>query len=355
MAMYEIADQDVLLDDRNPLGENPADVIWEVTHACALACRQCRPGSTSRSNPSELNMREAELFIDQVARAKPHVFTLTGGDPTYRRDLVHLIEYAWRRGLRVEMSPSATPRFLKADLKVFKDAGLQAISLGIDGATQAAQDAFRGVKGAWDWTMQACKAARKAGVGLQINTTLTRKNFAQFDSLVALLEQIEPGSWNIFQIMPADHGKKDEMLTGEQMEELFNRLVDLAPKVNFGIKTIEGQFYRRISLQRSSKGAQEPPAGTLNGGRGSVFVSHIGEICPSSFFPVAAGNVRSHELIDVYRSAPLFRNLRDPALLKGKCGRCEFKATCGGSRARAYLMSRDYLAEDALCIYQPRN
>ena len=331
-------------------------VIWEVTRACALACRHCRAEAIPRPNPLELDMKEAERFVDQVVRANPKIFILTGGDPMYRRDLVHIIEYASQRGLRVAMSPSATPRFLKADLKLFKDAGLQAISLSIDGATQDAQDSFRGVRGTWDWTMQACKAVRAAGINLQINTTVTRQNIGQYDAFVALLDQLEPSVWSLFQLVPTGRAKTGDMLTGEEVETLFNRLVDLAPKAKYKIKTTEGQHYRRVGLQRWKRdGGPRPVVSTINDGRGFVFVSHIGEICPSGFLPVAAGNVRSHELIEVYRDATLFRNLRNSNLLKGKCGRCEYRKICGGSRARAYAVTGDYLAEEPLCIYQPEN
>jgi len=154
--------------------------------------------------------------------------------------------------------------------------------------------------------------------------------------------------------VPTGRAKKTDMLTGEEMENLFDRLSDLAPKVKYKIKTTQGQHFRRIALQRWKRnGGPKPVLSTINDGRGFVFVSHIGEICPSGFLPVAAGNVRSHELIEVYRDSTLFRNLRDPNLLKGKCGRCEYRCICGGSRARAYAMTGDYLAEEPLCIYQP--
>jgi radical SAM protein with 4Fe4S-binding SPASM domain len=91
----------------------------------------------------------------------------------------------------------------------------------------------------------------------------------------------------------------------------------------------------------------------INDGNGFVFVSHTGDIQPSGFLPITAGNVRNEELLDVYRESPLFRELRDADLLRGKCARCEFRTLCGGSRARAYAMTGDYLAEEPLCTYQP--
>lgn len=342
------------MDIEDTWAENPLIVIWEVTRACALACRHCRAEAIPQCDPRELDLKEAERFIGQVKKAEPGIFILTGGDPMYRRDLVHIIEYASKQGLRVAMSPSATPRFLKAGLGIFREAGLKAISLSLDGASKARHDAFRRVPGAWDWTLQACRAVREAGLSLQINTTVTRWNIDEIEEFLPLLEELKPQVWSLFQLVPTGRGRMGDLITGQQMEDLFNRLCEVEQHVHYKIKTTEGMHFRRVALERWKRtGGPKPAVGTINDGKGFVFVSHTGDIHPSGFLPITAGNVRTDELIDVYRNAPLFRQLRDPKLLKGKCGRCEYKDICGGSRARAYAMTGDYLWEEPLCVHQP--
>jgi radical SAM protein with 4Fe4S-binding SPASM domain len=334
--------------------QNPFIVIWEVTRACALACRHCRAEANHRRDPRELSTAEAEQLIDQVARAKPKIFILTGGDPMHRNDLLHLVEYGSRRGLHMAMSPSATPRFLKTDLKSFQDAGLKRISLSLDGATRETHDAFRGVPGTWDRTMASVAKAKEIGLSIQINTTFTRQNLSELDGFVEILGEIAPATWSVFQLVPTGRGKMDDLLTGDEMEALFQRLYALSKKVSYAIKTTEGQHYRRVALQQWKRnGGSRPVASGVNDGKGFVFISHIGEICPSGFLPFTAGTVRTEELIDVYLNAPIFRELRDPDALKGKCRQCDFRTICGGSRARAFAMTGDYLAEEPLCIYQP--
>ena len=95
-----------------------------------------------------------------------------------------------------------------------------------------------------------------------------------------------------------------------------------------------------------------PPL-AVGDGRGVAFVSHTGEVSPSGFLPVVVGNVRESPLTDIYRSAPLLLDLRDSDRLGGRCGRCEYRTVCGGSRARAYATYRDPLAEDPACPYRP--
>lgn len=339
----------------SPWTEHPFIIIWEVTRACALACRHCRAEAIHRRDPRELRDSDLERVLDQVARAKPKVFVLTGGDPMMRTDLLDIVFGATQRGLDVAMSPSATPRFVKADLCRFREAGLKRVSLSLDGATRESHDAFRGVPGTWDRTMESIGAAREAGLEVQINTTFTRHNLAEFAAFTALLDRIRPALWSVFQLVPTGRAKRGDLLDAAEMELLFERLYALSRRVPYPIKTTEGQHYRRVALQqwRQNPDGQKPMLFPVNDGNGFVFISHTGDIQPSGFLPLTAGNVRHHELLDVYRHAPLFRELRDASLLRGKCARCEYRALCGGSRARAFAMSGDYLAEEPLCIYEP--
>jgi radical SAM protein len=364
--------------------KRPFVVIWEVTRACSLVCRHCRASAKVHRHPLELTTEEASRFIDQVVRAAPPLFILTGGDPVRRPDLETIVEYAAQRGLRVGLSPSATPEFVRKDLRDLKRRGVARISLSLDGATRETHDRFRGVPGTWDWTMQAIANAAAAELPIQINTTFTRQNLSEFDGFVERLAEIKPVLWSVFQLVPTGRGKTQDLLTGEEMEWLFHQLYELSKTAPYDIKTTEGHHYRRVVLQQEKlNGGSGPPAsgssdarpplqagvvpGPLSGfglrtraplgindGKGFVFVSHVGEICPSGFLPLVAGNVRTSELLDVYQHSPIFRQLRDTSLLKGKCGRCEYKNICGGSRARAFALTGDYLAEEPLCVYQPR-
>jgi radical SAM protein with 4Fe4S-binding SPASM domain len=159
----------------------------------------------------------------------------------------------------------------------------------------------------------------------------------------------------VFQLVPTGRASAGDLLTAAEMEHLFVRLAELSLRVPWPIKTTEGQHFRRVLLQqwRRRPGLPKPQVLPVNDGNGFVFVSHTGDIQPSGFLPITAGNVRRDELLEVYRNSPLFRELRDPDLLKGKCGRCEFRNVCGGSRARAYGLTGDWLAEEPLCLYQP--
>lgn len=334
----------------------PFIVIWEMTRACSLVCRHCRASAKVKAHPFELTTEESYRLIDQVARCQPVIFIMTGGDPIRRQDLEPLITYAAReKQLRLGLAPSATPEFAAADLTQLKAWGVDRISLSLDGADRESHDKFRGVPGTYDLTMRIVEKAREAELPIQINTTFTKQNIDTFDAFVNRLQEINPVLWSVFQLVPTGRGKNTDLLSGEQMEQLFNRLFELSLTAPFDIKTTEGHHYRRVVVQRSHgiEGMEHRAPLGISDGKGFVFVSHIGEICPSGFLPLAAGNVRKDELIEVYRHSKLFQDLRSPHLFEGKCGYCEFNQICGGSRSRAYAMTGDYMGHEPLCIYQP--
>jgi len=353
--------------------QTPFIVIWEVTQACDLACVHCRASAQPRRHPLELSTADAYRLIDEVAALRAPVFVLTGGDPLKRPDIYQLVEYATSCGVRISLTPSATPLLTREALVRLQASGLARLAISLDGPTAAIHDAFRRVPGSYEWTLRAVRWAGEIALPAQINTTITRHNLAQLDDMIALLETLEIVLWSVFFLVPTGRGQSTDLITAEEFEQVFEELYQTSLRVKFDIKSTEAQHYRRFLLQKrtearrngvamdemakvfgatSADGIGRAPRG-INDGKGFVFISHLGEVFPSGFLPVSAGNVRRHSLADLYRNSPLFTALRDTANLKGKCGECEFREVCGGSRARAYALSGDMFAEEPNCVYQP--
>jgi AdoMet-dependent heme synthase len=353
--------------------EKPFLVIWEVTQACDLACLHCRACAQPLGSPSELSTEEGERLIDQVAELAAPVFVLTGGDPLKRPDIYHLVEYGTQAGVRTSMTPSATPLLTRGAIVALQRCGLARLAVSLDGSTPGVHDSFRGVPGSYAITLDAVRWAGKLGLPVQINTTVTRRNLADFDSMAKLLESLDIVLWSVFFLVPTGRGKTADLLTAEEFEQVFEKLADLSARARFDVKTTEAQHYRRFLAQKRARERRQnlqpaSPAGPrlsddgigraprgINDGKGFAFISHQGEIYPSGFLPLSAGNIRQQPLADVYRNSPLFRALRDTSNLRGKCGVCEFREICGGSRARAYALTGDAFESDPCCIYQPRN
>ena len=354
--------------------QTPFIVIWEVTQACDLACVHCRASAQARRNPLELSTEEARKLIAEVAALRAPVFVLTGGDPLKRPDIYQLVEYATACGVRTSLTPSATPLLTREALVRLRDCGLARLAISLDGPTAEIHDAFRRVPGSYDWTLRAVRGAREIGLPAQINTTITRHNLGQLDDIIALLETLEIVLWSVFFLVPTGRGQSIDLISAEEFEQVFEKLCETSRRVKFDIKSTEAQHYRRFLLQRrtearrsgqadaamakvfgatSADGIGRAPRG-INDGKGFVFISHRGEVFPSGFLPLSAGNVRRHSLAELYRRSPLFLALRDSANLKGKCGICEFREVCGGSRARAYALTGDIFAEEPNCVYRPQ-
>lgn len=341
----------------------PKIVIWEMTRACALACLHCRAEAIPRRDPSELTTPEAFALVDAVRECGKPIFVLTGGDPLMREDIYKIVEYATYRGLRVAVSPSATGRLTRTALERLTRAGCKRISLSIDAATAEAHDRFRGVAGSFKRTIDAGHTAIELGMELQINTTVSRFNADRIAQIAALAEQLDAVLWSAFFLVPVGRASLDQVLSARETEEAFRTLYRISEHAPFAVKTTEAPHFRRYTAQRQAAApARERPAHTpqpwmrfpaIGDGKGFVFISHAGEICPSGFLPYPVGNVRTDNLLEVYREDPMMRRLRAPETFGGKCGVCEFRELCGGSRSRAYAMTGDPFAEEPTCAYVP--
>lgn len=337
---------------------SPLIVIWEVSRACDLSCVHCRARAIPDREPDELTTAEGEALVAEVRRFGKPLFVLTGGDPLKRADIFDLIGAAAGAGLATFLSPSGTPLLTHAALRSARERGLTGVSISLDGSTEEIHDRFRRVPGSFRWSLDGAAAAVGLGLGLQINTTLTRHNLADLPAIADLVEAMEARRWTVFLLVPTGRAEAGQQVTAGEVEEVFHYLAELSRSAPFRIKTTEGPHYRRVALQSGVLG--EAPLGRggrfvsgMNDGSGFVFISSRGDIHPSGFLPLPAGNVRTDSLVRVYREHPLFTSLRDPDRLGGRCGRCEYREVCGGSRARAYAVSGDYLAEDPACSYEP--
>src|SRR5882724_4617419 len=350
------------------LAQRPLVVIWETTQACDLSCFHCRACAQPKRNSLELTTDEAKKFIRDTVDLDPPIFIFTGGDPLKRFDIYHLVEYAASQGLRPAMTPSATPLLTRTAIRELKRVGLSRLAVSLDGSRPDLHDTFRGVQGSYFRTLEAIHWANEAGLPIQINTCISKRNLHDLEPMAALLKQFRIVLWSAFFLVPTGRGQTADLPSAQEFENTFMTLNRLSEQVPFRIKTTEAQHYRRFIVQHRhlrgvthpahlpGEGLEQGAPGLLpiNDGKGFVFVSHTGEVFPSGFLPTSAGNVRQQALKDIYRDAPILRSLRDSSNLKGKCHDCEFKDLCGGSRARAYAMTGDMFAEDPCCIYQPR-
>lgn len=341
----------------------PFLVIWEVTQACDLACVHCRACAVPDRHPAELTTQEGFALLEEVRSFGDPLMVFTGGDPLKRDDLFDLLAYSTRLGLRTTVTPSATPLLTARAIEAIQRAGVARMALSLDGPDAPSHDGFRQVAGSFERTLFGLREARRIGLETQVNTTVTRHNVARLAEIATLVDEVGAKLWSVFFLVTTGRAQAGDDLTAAEYEQVFEFLYETSRRVPFDIKTTEAQHYRRYVAQRrkaegngasrkADTGAVARQAG-INDGKGFVFISHTGEIYPSGFLPISAGNVRRDSLGEVYRSAPLFRALRDPDHFEGKCGRCLYRNLCGGSRSRAYALTGNHLGSDPRCVYEP--
>jgi AdoMet-dependent heme synthase len=344
----------------------PMLVYWEATRACDLACIHCRAEAVARRHPLELKTEEVQALLRQIAGfggpTLPHL-VVTGGDPLNRPDLLELIRHGRGLGIPISVTPAGTPKLTRPAIVALQEAGVSGLGLSLDGSDSTRHDAFRGEPGSFEWTVNGIRTARALGLPVQVNTMVTAETLADIPAIYELMRLLGISRWALFFLIATGRGAALRSLQPAESERFLNWLWQQVRSAPFPIKTTEAHHYRRIAylkLQRRGLGEQqilELPVGRgfgIRDGNGIVFVSHTGEVYPSGFLPLAAGNVRRDDLVAIYRESDLFRRLRDAEQLQGKCGRCEFRALCGGSRARAFAETGDPLAADSLCPYEPR-
>jgi radical SAM protein len=345
----------------------PLMLYWEVTRACDLACRHCRAEAIPRRDPRELTTSEGERLLEALGGfgdSQPHV-VLTGGDPLRRPDLYHLVQYAAGLGLIVSVTPSGTPLCTPEAIVRLKESGVRSLAFSLDGSSPDLHDRIRGVEGTFERTTEAIRSALSIGLPVQINTLVSAETAPDLEGTYRLVCDLGVQRWALFFLIGTGRGAVLCEVSADESERILGWLYQCSRRSQPVIKTTEAHHFRRIAAQqrlaerqtgrgRDGEMLSIRRSWGIRDGAGIMFISHRGDVYPSGFLPVMVGNVHQDDPVRLYREAALFQQLRDPEQLKGKCGDCEFRVICGGSRARAYAATGDPLESDPLCTYQPQ-
>jgi radical SAM protein len=340
------------------------NVYWEMTQSCALACRHCRAEAISTPHPNELSFEQGVAFLRQITgfgQPLPQLI-LTGGDPLNRADLYPLIDEARSLGIAVSITPAATPALTREVLVKLQQHGVEGLGLSLDGSNADRHDSIRGVPGTFDLTMKALKWAQEIGMPVQVNTLVAAETA---DDLPAIYEVLKPfglARWSLFFLISVGRGKVLQPLSPEDAERLMGWIADTSRTAAFTVSTTEAPSFRRVALEKMREegltGEQIRKTGAtrsygIRDGHGIMFVSNTGDVCPAGFLPLPVGNVKDANLVEMYREAPLFRQLHDPSQFEDRCGVCDYRTLCGGSRSRAFSATGNPLASDPLCLFDP--
>ena len=343
-------------------------VAWELTGSCNLFCAHCRGSATSDSCENELTTQECFHLIDQIIEIGRPIIILTGGEPLMRPDIWEVAAYAKSQGLRVVMGTNGT-LITEEIARKLKEIPVSRLGISLDFPTAGLQDDFRGQKGAFEAAVTGISHARKTGIEIQINSTISKLNVHYLDDLLTLSLDMGAVAFHPFFLVPTGRGKALESveLPPEQYEQtlnwIYDKQVELGDRIFF--KPTDAPHYLRVVKQRQKQEGQTTPEPTAGrhptnaitrgclAGTGFCFISSQGKVKGCGYLDVVAGDIRKNSFAEVWKGSPLFQNLRNLVNLKGKCGACEYKRICGGCRARAYEATGDYMEAEPYCIYEP--
>lgn len=354
----------------------PRLVAWETTRACPLACIHCRAEAQLQGHPDELTTEEGKALLDNIASFSKPIIILTGGEPLLRTDIFELAAYGTSLDLRMVISPDDGRLLTPETVERLKESGIQRASFSLHYTQAEKNDYFARRQGAFEAALWGLANMKKGGLSFQINTTVTQLNLDDLPQMLDLVLKVGAEAWHIFFLVPTGRGKEiaDEGVPPAKYEATLEWMYEIQHSIPIFVKETCAPHFRRIQLQKRKEerrqgpvavhpvmarghGGPPPGVGPSRGcmaGDGFVFVSHVGEVNPCGYLPLRAGNVREQSFQEIYLGSELFQKLRDLSLLGGKCGVCEYRAVCGGCRARAYAATGDYLSEEPFCIYEPR-
>jgi radical SAM protein with 4Fe4S-binding SPASM domain len=316
--------------------EKPVLISWNVTFRCPLKCPHCYIDAGERDTRDELTTAEARAVIDQIADMKVPVLILSGGEPLMRSDIFELAAYATEQGIRVSLGTSGI-LIDDAVAAGMKHAGIRKAAISLDSADPAVHDAFRGIPGAWDRTVAGIRACLAQGIEVQVNITVMKENYREIDRIVSFCETIGVHDFQLFFLVPTGRGAEVEDITPPMYETIIRQVMGKVASGKVTIRPTCAPQYTRIRAQLGMENGNLP--GCL-AGKAYCRIYPNGDVTPCPYLPLAIGNVKDTPLQEIWQSSPVLQALRDPDLLEGKCGACEYRRVCGGCRARAYNLHR---------------
>jgi len=337
----------------------PYLVAINLTSRCNLACGHCYLDATKRATQGDaLGYREAAQVLTELgARAPGTIVVLTGGEPLLWSRLDDLVAHGVSLGLRMVLGTNGL--CLDASrVRALKALGLSGVGISIDGVTAAAHDALRGMPGAFERACHAVRICAAAGLHAQVHFTVTRATRTDLAEVVGLAKGLGAAIVHFFFLVCVGRGERRMDLSATEYETCLEEIADLqANSAGIMVQTRCTPHFKRVLYQRDPA-AEFTRAFGYDGG-GCPAATHYarvgprGEVTPCPYMEVSGGNIRDDGFWDVWDRSPLFATLRRPER-HGACGDCEFRALCGGCRARSFIDSGDLLGTDPSCAHTPR-
>ncbi len=338
----------------------PYLVALNLTRRCNLNCAHCYldAGARDSDDSGELSTDEVKALLADIAGLSDETMVVfTGGEPLLRADLTELVAHAAGLGLMAVLGSNGLGLNDRRAAEL-KSAGLMGAGISLDSLEPGEHDAFRGLPGSWAKTMEAFDACRRNSLQFQIHFSVTDDNAHELAPMIAFARDVGAFALNIFFLVCTGRGEKVTNISAETYDTVMRRLTRAArEETDIMIRAKCAPHFKRMAWELDPDwpitAAHGYDAGGCLAGTRYCRITPQGGVTACPYIETPVGNVREQSFAEIWRHAPQFQTLRQPAL-KGRCGACEYSRICGGCRARPLARDNDIMGEDFLCAYEPR-
>jgi radical SAM protein with 4Fe4S-binding SPASM domain len=330
-----------------------------LTKRCNLACAHCYMDAETMQHGGENELTTEEvcgLLDDIAARSTETMVVLTGGEPLMRGDLEELVAHGTGRGLAMVVGTNGVA-LTDRRVQSLKAAGAMGAGISVDSLDPEKHDAFRGLPGAWEKTMQGIEACKRHDLSFQIHFSVTESNANEVPAMIDFARAAGARVLNVFFLVCTGRGESMSDISPITYERVLNQLVAAQEQSkDLLIRARCAPHYKRIAYQRNPASTLTRAAGYEGGGcLAGIHYCRItpeGGVTACPYIPEEEGNIRDRKFWDIWNQSPTFQSLRNPKL-QGKCGSCEFRILCGGCRARPLAMGDSLMDTDPWCVHVP--
>ncbi|MFQ5652908.1 MAG: radical SAM protein, partial [bacterium] len=333
-------------------------ISWNLTKRCNLQCDHCYLDADYRAGRKidELTTRDCFDIVEQIAEVNPNaLLILTGGEPLLRPDIFDIAKYAAERNFFVVIATNGTT-VNERNAERMLEAGIKGVSISLHSHRPELHDRFTGISGSWQGAVDCAEHLQRTGLEFVIQASVMSWNVGEIPQVIDFAHGLGARFFNLYFLVCTGRGQGvtdvSSAVYERTLKELFEQQKEYVGKMLISAKCTP-QYKRIIYDANPNSPFLKSYVGGCPAATHYCQINPEGEVTPCPYLPLAVGNLRETSFVKIWREAPLLKELRDRALLEGRCGVCEFKSLCSGCRARAYAETQNYLAEDPSCIYEP--
>jgi len=346
-------------------------VVWNMTRRCNLKCVHCYAHAKDIEFKDELTTEQGKELIDDLAEFGSPVMLFSGGEPTMRKDLPELAEYAISKGMRAVISTNGTLIDEKM-AKVLKEIGLSYVGISLDGVKET-NDKFRGMPGAYDAALQGLRNCRQEGIKVGLRFTINKKNVMDIPAIFDLIEEEGIPRVCFYHLVYAGRGSKlmEDDLTHEESRKTLDLIMDRTKELHdkgipLEVLTVDNHcdgpyVYLRLLKENPERAEEVYELLMMNQGNstgiGIGCVSWDGSVHADQFWRhYSFGNVKERKFSEIWTdtSNELMAGLKNrKPLIKAnadRCANCKWFDICNGNfRVRAEAVHDNVWADDPAC------